>query len=122
MSGGQRQRVGVARALAAKPEIMLMDEPFAALDPLTRDGLGQDYRHLHDTLQITTLMITHDMLEALTLADRIAVLAGGKIIADGNPKEIANHTHPHVRELMQAPRRQAERAGSLFAATEAHRG
>ncbi len=121
LSGGQRQRIGVARALAAKPEIMLMDEPFAALDPLTRDGLGQDYRRLHDTLQLTTLMITHDMLEALTLADRIAVLAGGNIIADGSPQEIANHTHPHVRELMQAPRRQAERAASLFVTTEAQR-
>ncbi len=122
LSGGQRQRIGVARALAAKPEIMLMDEPFAALDPLTRDALGQDYRRLHDTLQLTTLMITHDMLEALTLADRIAVLAEGQIIADGSPQEIANHTHPHVRELMQAPRRQAARAGALFATTEAHSG
>ena len=121
MSGGQRQRVGVARALAAKPEIMLMDEPFAALDPLTRDGLGQDYRRLHDALNLTTLMITHDMVEALTLADRIGVLADGKIIADGTPQEIANHTDPHVRELMEAPRRQAERARSLFTASEVPR-
>ncbi len=74
LSGGERQRVGVARALAARPDIVLMDEPFAALDPLTRDALAQDYRRLHDQLGLTTVMITHDMLEALGLADRIAVL------------------------------------------------
>src|SRR6188472_4530254 len=73
LSGGQRQRVGVARALAAKPRIVLMDEPFGALDPLTRDALGDDYRDLHDELGLTSVMITHDMLEALLLADRIAV-------------------------------------------------
>ena len=67
------------------PEIVLMDEPFAALDPLTRDGLGQDYRRLHETLRLTTVMITHDMLEALGLADRIVVLRAGRVIADGAP-------------------------------------
>src|SRR2546429_1289452 len=73
-SGGQRQRVGVARALAAKPRIVLMDEPFGALDPLTRDALGDDYRELHKKLGLTTIMITHDMTEAILLADRIAVM------------------------------------------------
>ncbi|HEX9470671.1 MAG TPA: ATP-binding cassette domain-containing protein, partial [Bradyrhizobium sp.] len=63
LSGGQRQRVGVARALAARPKIVLMDEPFGALDPLTRDALGDDYRALHDKLGLTTVMITHDMTE-----------------------------------------------------------
>ena len=72
LSGGQRQRVGVARALAAKPRIVLMDEPFGALDPLTRDALGDDYRALHHKLGLTTVMITHDMTEAILLADRVA--------------------------------------------------
>src|SRR5262245_54063791 len=73
-SGGERQRVGVARALAAGPHIVLMDEPFGALDPQTRAALEQDYRGLHDELGLTTVMITHDMLEAVLLADRIVVL------------------------------------------------
>jgi len=109
LSGGERQRVGVARALAAQPQIVLMDEPFGALDPLTRDALGQDYRRMHETLGLTSVMITHDMLEALLLADRVAVLQHGKLIAEGPPAELTRHEHPYVRELMQTPRRQAER-------------
>src|SRR5689334_10033859 len=85
LSGGQRQRVGVARALAAKPRIVLMDEPFGALDPLTRDALGDDFRELHRKLGLTTVMITHDMNEAILLADRIAVMGGGKLLAQGTP-------------------------------------
>jgi lipoprotein-releasing system ATP-binding protein len=69
LSGGERQRVGVARALAARPSIVLMDEPFGALDPLTRDAIGRDFRGLHETLGLTTVLITHDMLEAVLLAD-----------------------------------------------------
>jgi osmoprotectant transport system ATP-binding protein len=113
LSGGERQRVGVARALAARPEIVLMDEPFAALDPITRDALGQDTRRLHDSLGLTTLMITHDMLEALALADRIAILDKGRLIAEGTPAEVMANPHPYVRELMQMPRRLAERVDSL---------
>lgn len=110
LSGGQRQRVGVARALAAEPKIMLMDEPFGALDPLTRDALGTDYRALHDQLGLTTVMVTHDMAEAVLLADRIVVLTGGKIAADGAPAELlATAEDPEVRALLEAPRRQAER-------------
>jgi osmoprotectant transport system ATP-binding protein len=109
LSGGERQRVGVARALAAKPDIVLMDEPFGALDPLTRDALGQDFRRMHEDLGLTTVMITHDMLEALLLADRIAVLQRGHLIAEGAPAALMRHAHPYVRELMQTPRRQAER-------------
>ncbi|KQW70474.1 ABC transporter ATP-binding protein [Phenylobacterium sp. Root77] len=110
LSGGQRQRVGVARALAAEPKIMLMDEPFGALDPLTRDALGGDYRALHDKLNLTTVMVTHDMAEAVLLADRIVVLTGGRIVADGAPAELlASTTDPEVRALLEAPRRQAER-------------
>ena len=77
LSGGQQQRVGVARALAARPRLMLMDEPFGALDPVTRDALGGAYRELHERLGLTTIMVTHDMAEALLLADRIVVLIDG---------------------------------------------
>ena len=110
LSGGQRQRVGVARALAAEPRLMLMDEPFGALDPVTRDALGADYRALHDRLGLTTLMVTHDMAEAVLLADRIVVLAGGRILADGAPAELlASSKDPQVLALLEAPKRQAER-------------
>ena len=118
LSGGQRQRVGVARALAAGPKIILMDEPFAALDPLTRDALGQDYRRLHDDLGLTTVMITHDVLEALGLADRIAVLRAGRLVAEGPPAALMTHEHAYVRELMQTPRKIAERVNALLAAKE----
>lgn len=118
LSGGERQRVGMARALAAGPDVVLMDEPFAALDPLTRDGLAQDYRRLHDALRLTTVMITHDMLEALGLADRIVVLQRGRFIADGPPSSLMTHEHADVREMMQTPRRIAERVGALLAGKE----
>jgi osmoprotectant transport system ATP-binding protein len=117
LSGGERQRVGVARALAASPRIVLMDEPFGALDPLTRDALSQDYRALHDTLGLTTVMITHDMMEALLLADRIAVMREGCLVADGTPNEMMAHSgDDFVSELMQTPRRQADRLNALKAA------
>ena len=90
LSGGQRQRVGVARALAARPRIVLMDEPFGALDPLTRDALGDDYRALHRKLGLTTVMITHDMTEAILLADRIAVMRAGRLLAQGTPAELSD--------------------------------
>jgi osmoprotectant transport system ATP-binding protein len=118
LSGGERQRVGVARALAAAPEMVLMDEPFAALDPLTREALGQDYRALHDKLDLTTLMITHDMIEALTLADRIAVLRAGTLIAQGPPSAMIDHQHPYVRELMETPHKLAQRVAALLAGKE----
>ncbi|PZQ63702.1 MAG: ABC transporter ATP-binding protein [Phenylobacterium zucineum] len=110
LSGGQRQRVGVARALAAEPRLMLMDEPFGALDPLTRDQLGADYRALHDRLGLTTVMVTHDMAEAVLLADRVVVLKSGRILGDGAPADLlAASADPEVRALLEAPRRQAER-------------
>jgi osmoprotectant transport system ATP-binding protein len=114
LSGGERQRVGVARALAAGPEVLLMDEPFGALDPLTRDALGQDCRRLHDTLGLTTVMITHDVTEAIALADRLAVLRSGRIVAQGSPSALIDHDHAYVRELMRTPRRVAERVGALL--------
>jgi osmoprotectant transport system ATP-binding protein len=114
LSGGQRQRVGVARALAAKPRIVLMDEPFGALDPLTRDALGDDYRALHRKLGLTTVMITHDVTEAILLADRIAVMRAGRLLAQGTPLELSNSDDPYVGELLRTPRRQAERLKILL--------
>jgi osmoprotectant transport system ATP-binding protein len=114
LSGGQRQRVGVARALAAKPRIVLMDEPFGALDPLTRDALGEDYRALHRSLGLTTVMITHDMTEAILLADRIAVMRGGKLLAQGTPTELAGTDDAYVLELLRTPRRQVEQLNVLL--------
>jgi osmoprotectant transport system ATP-binding protein len=114
LSGGQRQRVGVARALAAKPAIMLMDEPFGALDPITRDALGRDYRALHEQLGLTTVMVTHDVWEALLLADRIVVLDHGKLLADATPAALlAGHDDARVQALMDTPRRQVERVRAL---------
>jgi osmoprotectant transport system ATP-binding protein len=114
LSGGQRQRVGVARALAARPRIVLMDEPFGALDPLTRDALGDDFRDLHRKLGLTTVMITHDMTEAILLADRVAVMRGGKLLAQGTPSELSESSDPYVGELLRTPRRQAERLNALL--------
>jgi len=113
LSGGQRQRVGVARAFGAKPQIVLMDEPFGALDPLTRDAIGSDYRELHSTLGLTTAMVTHDIVEALLLADRIAVMDKGRLIAHDTPQALMQSRDPTVRELMQAPRRKSERLAAL---------
>jgi len=115
LSGGERQRVGVARALAAGPRIVLMDEPFGALDPLTRDALGRDYRQLHDELGLTTMMITHDVVEAALLADRIVVMAEGRLVAEGTPQELMRQDGDgDARDLMQTPRRQAERLRALL--------
>jgi osmoprotectant transport system ATP-binding protein len=113
LSGGQAQRVGFARALAAGPKLMLMDEPFGALDPVTRDSLGRAYRDLHDGLGLTTLMVTHDIAEALLLADRILVLIDGRIRADGTPSALLAHDDPDVKAMIDVPRRQAERLAAL---------
>ena len=114
LSGGERQRVGLARALAARPGIILMDEPFGALDPVTRDGLGQSYRVLHEGLGVTTVMVTHDVQEAILLADRIVVMKGGKILAEDAPGALMASADPDVRALMDMPRRQAARVRDLL--------
>jgi len=114
LSGGQRKRVGLARALAARPSIMLMDEPLGALDPLTRDALQDEYRRLHDELGLTTVMVTHDMTEALLMADRIAVMCNGRMPRVGTPHELL--TDPgddYVCRLMETPKRQADRLETL---------
>ena len=116
LSGGQAQRVGVARALAANPGIVLMDEPFGAVDPITREALARDYRSLHDELGLTTVLVTHDVLEAVLLADRIAVLEDGELVECGTTRELLVHPrNNHVRQLMAMPRRQAERVRALAA-------
>lgn len=115
LSGGQRQRVGLARALAARPRVMLMDEPFGALDPITRDALQEDYKRLHRELNLTTVMVTHDMTEALLMADRIVVMKAGKILQLGTPHELMrNPMDDYVRQLLDMPKRQADRLEALF--------
>ncbi|WP_047986394.1 ABC transporter ATP-binding protein [Ornithinibacillus californiensis] len=91
LSGGEQQRVGVIRALAADPEIILMDEPFSALDPISRDKLQEDIIHLQKEIKKTIVFVTHDMKEALKLADRICLMDNGKIIQIGTPEEIIHH-------------------------------
>src|SRR3546814_19333099 len=85
LSGGQRQRVGVARALATAPGLMLMDEPFGALDPVTREQLSTAVRRLHDTLGHTTIMVTHDLAAELLPADRVLVMTAGRTVAAATP-------------------------------------
>jgi osmoprotectant transport system ATP-binding protein len=94
LSGGQRQRVGVARALAADPPILLMDEPFGALDPLTRGQILEEFRALQKRLGKTIVLVTHDVSEALLLATRIALLEGGKLAGVYSPKEFLRSNEP----------------------------
>lgn len=88
LSGGQQQRVGVARALAADPEVLLMDEPFGALDPVTRGALQQEIVRIHQISGRTIVLVTHDIDEALALADRLVLMDGGKVIQQGTPVEL----------------------------------
>jgi len=109
LSGGQQQRVGVARALAARPSILLLDEPFGALDPLTRDRLQQSFKQLRTELRMTAVLVTHDMMEAFLLADRIGVLEAGRLVQISTPREILMHpASDYVERLMDTPRRQAK--------------
>ncbi|MEK4745936.1 ABC transporter ATP-binding protein [Niallia sp. FSL W8-0177] len=101
LSGGEQQRVGVIRALAADPEILLMDEPFSALDPLSREKLQDDMLDLKKNLKKTTVFVTHDMQEALKLADRICIMKKGKIVQIGTPQElITNPTNDFVKNFV----------------------
>lgn len=116
LSGGQQQRVGLARALAAEPEVLLLDEPFGALDPVTRDRLQQSYRQIRQDLGLTSIFVSHDVSEALLLADRIAVMDAGAIVQVGTPRELL--TAPAtalVAELVDTPRRQTEAVEALLA-------
>jgi osmoprotectant transport system ATP-binding protein len=100
LSGGQRQRVGVARALAIDPPVLLMDEPFGALDPITRRQLQLEFRRIQARVEKCVILVTHDMAEALALADRIGVLDEGRLIWCGTPQAIGESDDPHVRALV----------------------
>ena len=102
LSGGQRQRVGVARALAADPPVLLMDEPFGALDPVTRRQLQDEFRRIQSRLRKTVLLVTHDMAEAMALADRIGVLEHGQLIWYGSAHAISESQDPRVRKFLDA--------------------
>ena len=102
LSGGQRQRVGVARALAADPPILLMDEPFGALDAISRAELHAEFRRIQREVRKTILIVTHDIGEAFALADRVGVLGDGGLVAAGTPREIARSTDPRVRPFIDA--------------------
>jgi osmoprotectant transport system ATP-binding protein len=115
LSGGQQQRVGVARALAAEPLVMLLDEPFGALDPLTRDRLQQSFMGLRRQLGLTAVFVTHDMGEALLLADRIAVLNDGALVQVGTPRELLRApADDDVERLLATPRRQSRALDELL--------
>jgi osmoprotectant transport system ATP-binding protein len=116
LSGGQQQRVGFARALAAGPKVMLLDEPFGALDAVTRDELRDEFLQIRRRLGLTAVMVTHDMTEALLSADRIAVMNAGRLLRLGTPHELL--TDPgddFVAALMSSPRRQADQLEALVA-------
>jgi osmoprotectant transport system ATP-binding protein len=116
LSGGQRQRVGVARALAASPGIMLMDEPFGALDPITRDELASDYRRIHEDLGLTTILVTHDMTEAMLLGDRIALMRDGRLVQAGTARELLlSPVDDFVRAMVESPQRRARALADLQA-------
>ena len=100
LSGGQRQRVGVARALAVDPPILLMDEPFGALDPMTRAELHAEFRRIQARVRKTVMIVTHDMREAFALADRIGVLDAGRLIAYDSPQTLSASTDSRVHELL----------------------
>jgi osmoprotectant transport system ATP-binding protein len=97
LSGGQRQRVGVARALAADPPILLMDEPFGALDPVTRAEIQREFSSLARRLGKTIVFVTHDLREAMLLASRIVLLQAGRIVASAKPQEFLHIDHPEVK-------------------------
>jgi osmoprotectant transport system ATP-binding protein len=114
LSGGQQQRVGFARALAAGPSVMLLDEPFGALDPVTRDDLRNEFLQIQQRLGLTAVMVTHDMAEALLSADLIAVMDGGRLLQLGTAHELLTQpTNDFVAALLSTPKRQADRIEAL---------
>ena len=115
LSGGQQQRVGVARALAAKPRVMLLDEPFGALDPLTRQRLQESFIRIKRDFCLTVVFVTHDMAEALVLGDRVAVVQDGELIQTGTPRTLMHEpANEYVSRLLDTPRRQARLVDALL--------
>jgi osmoprotectant transport system ATP-binding protein len=102
LSGGQRQRVGVARALAADPPILLLDEPFGALDPITRSEMQKEFRGLQHRMKKAAIFVTHDLREALLLADRVALMEDGRLIVNLPVMEFPHSQEPLVRAYMEA--------------------
>jgi phospholipid/cholesterol/gamma-HCH transport system ATP-binding protein len=100
LSGGMKKRVALARALCIKPELILYDEPTTGVDPITAASINELIKDLHDKLKVTSIVVTHDMVSAYTVADRIAMLYDGKIIADGTPEEIQNSAQPVVHQFI----------------------
>jgi osmoprotectant transport system ATP-binding protein len=100
LSGGQRQRVGVARALAVDPPVLLMDEPFGALDPMTRVELRTEFQRIQRHLRQTVVLVTHDIVEAFALGDRVGVLDEGRLVACDTPDRLARATDPRVRRFL----------------------
>jgi osmoprotectant transport system ATP-binding protein len=101
LSGGQRQRVGVARALAAEPPLLLLDEPFGALDPLTRAGLQKEFSELTKRLEKTAIFVTHDVREALALGSRVGLMHRGKLLVVETPANFVTSNEPHVRAYLE---------------------
>jgi NitT/TauT family transport system ATP-binding protein len=101
LSGGMQQRVAIARALAADPPLLLMDEPFGALDPVTRGEIHREFKAIQERVRKTVLIVTHDMAEAFALATRIGVIADGRLIAVDTPRTIARSQDPGVRPLLE---------------------
>jgi phospholipid/cholesterol/gamma-HCH transport system ATP-binding protein len=100
LSGGMRKRVALARAICTRPEIILYDEPTTGVDPITGDSINELIRSLHDKLKVTSVVVTHDMKSAYKIADRIAMLYQGQIIAEGSPGEIQASDHPIVHQFV----------------------
>jgi len=114
LSGGQRQRVGFARALAARPSVMLMDEPFGALDPITRREIQSEYQTLGDELGLTSVVVTHDMTEALLMGDRVAVMKDGDMLQVATPHDLLTEpAHEYVADLVSMERSRADRVEAL---------
>jgi osmoprotectant transport system ATP-binding protein len=115
LSGGQQQRVGFARALAVEPQVILLDEPFGALDPRTRDTLRDEFLSISRGLNQTMVMVTHDVTEALLSANLIGVMNAGRLLRLGTPQELmTNPGDDFTAEMMSHPRRQTDRLKDLF--------